>query len=183
MIERLVWAGAAFLLGTALTLCSIDTHTTYVYLSDPRVEIQRYMYDSLQHEKELYRLAWEHRAPDMEVARMVYNTSLSHGIDPRIAFPLVRVESYWRPRVVSRAGAIGLTQVMPQTGREFCGLTSRELYDSTLNADCGFGYLRYLLDTFNDTALALLAYNAGPHRARRPGYWNSYPDRVLGLAN
>jgi len=92
----------------------------------------------------------------------------SIGIPFDIAFALVREESSFRPSVVSHAGAIGLTQVMPRTGASIN--PNADLYDPKQNLEVGFTYLRYLIDRYNgDYTTALVAYNVGPTRVDRFG--------------
>jgi soluble lytic murein transglycosylase-like protein len=86
-------------------------------------------------------------------------------IDPHLAFRLVRAESSFRSGAVSPVGALGLTQVMPATGRWlFPGSDREDLMEPRFNLRVGFRYLRRLLDTYGDPNLALLAYNRGPAR-------------------
>src|SRR5213596_3553195 len=99
-----------------------------------------------------------------DMATAVYDVALSEGIDPGLAFRLVKVESGFNPRAISRVGAIGLTQVLPSTARLYePGLTVEQLYDRDTNLRVGFRYLRDLLERYdNNLERALLAYNRGP---------------------
>src|SRR5439155_21216839 len=94
----------------------------------------------------------------------VYDVALSEGIDPGLAFRLVKVESGFNPRAMSHVGAVGLTQVLPSTARLYePGLTTQQLYDRDTNLRIGFRYLRDLLDRYPaNMRLALLAYSRGP---------------------
>jgi hypothetical protein len=97
------------------------------------------------------------------LARTIFDASVSEGVDPDLAFRLVRLESDFNPRAVSHAGAVGLTQLMPSTAVLFQkGVTREALFDGPTNARIGFKYLRRLLKLFDgDVRLALLAYNRG----------------------
>ena len=87
-------------------------------------------------------------------------TAKRHSIDPRLVRAIIQVESAWNPRARSRKGALGLMQLMPDTGARF---GARDPLDPRQNIAAGVLYLRYLLDRFeNDMELALAAYNAGP---------------------
>src|SRR5690348_966029 len=57
-----------------------------------------------------------HIPADLAVA--IYDIAQSEGIEPSLAFPLVRVESGFNPRAKSKAGALGLTQVLPSRSEE-----------------------------------------------------------------
>jgi soluble lytic murein transglycosylase-like protein len=101
-----------------------------------------------------------------DLASAIYDIARSEGVDPALAFSLVRVESDFTRRAVSSAGAIGLTQVMPATAFWLQpGLTREDLFERDTNLRLGFRYLRMMLEQYNgDLHLALLAYNRGPGR-------------------
>jgi len=104
------------------------------------------------------------------------------GIEPAMLYALIRTESAFDHTVVSRAGAVGLTQLMPATAREMAARIHRrggpdylpdsedsalELRDPALNIHIGAVYLAYLRERMEDPLLALLAYNGGMNRVRR----------------
>ena len=86
---------------------------------------------------------------------------------------IARRESAFSPVVRSPAGARGLMQLMPSTGRALARrqgrrFNARDLYSVPHNLDLGSAYYRHLLDRFDGCRpLALAAYNAGPSRVRR----------------
>jgi len=93
------------------------------------------------------------------------------GVDTSLFRAIVRQESAYNPRAKSRAGAAGLTQLMPGTARLLSRTVLKKrfrsafLYDPAVNVRLGASYLRQLLDRFgNDVLMALAAYNAGPGR-------------------
>src|SRR5947208_3463386 len=91
-------------------------------------------------------------------------------VDPYLVLAVVREESRYNPRVVSLAGAVGLTQLLPTTASAVVGEEVRpsQLMDPHTNITLGTRYLAGLLRQFKgDTVLALAAYNAGPVAARR----------------
>lgn len=104
-----------------------------------------------------------------DLATAVYDVALSEGIDPALAFRLVKVESAFNVRALSHVGAVGLTQVLPSTARLYePGLTMQQLYDRDTNLRIGFRYLRDLLDRYpTNISLALLAYNRGPAKVEQ----------------
>lgn len=96
---------------------------------------------------------------------MVAEAALTHGVDPRLVAAIARHESSWNPRCVSRAGATGIMQLMPETA-QYLGVN--DLYDARQNILGGTRYLRTLLDAFHgDLDLTLAAYNAGPGAVER----------------
>jgi soluble lytic murein transglycosylase-like protein len=99
-----------------------------------------------------------------DLAASIYDIALAEGLEPELAFRLVKVESRFNPRAVSPVGAIGLTQLMPETAKYFRkGVTREDLFDRETNLRIGFRYLRTLIrDYQGDVKLALLVYNRGP---------------------
>lgn len=97
------------------------------------------------------------------MAGHVFDAAMAEGIDPELAFRLVRLESDFNPRATSPVGAVGLTQLMPSTAKFFeKGVTRERLYDPKLNLRVGFRYLRTLMDQYHGNAkIALLVYNRG----------------------
>ena len=91
---------------------------------------------------------------------------LRHALPEGLLDALVAVESAYRPDVVSRAGAVGLAQLMPATAR---ALGVLDPFDPRANIDGGARFLRAMLDRFGSVALALAAYNAGPGAVVRAG--------------
>jgi soluble lytic murein transglycosylase-like protein len=121
------------------------------------------------------------------LAGKVFDASIRESIDPELAFRLVRLESEFNPRAVSKTGAIGLTQLMPSTATMFDKAATRDkLFLADVNLKIGMHYLRTLLDMYKgDVRLALLAYNRGEDAVWRdvragvnPG--NGYDRMVIG---
>lgn len=122
-----------------------------------------------------------------ELATNIVEHALDQGIDPELAFRLIRVESVFQIRARGPQGALGLTQLMPRTAR---GLdrtlrTEGDILEPQNNLRVGFSYLRQLIERYGDVRLALLAYNRGEgnvNRALRRGVdpENGYSGKVLG---
>jgi len=97
----------------------------------------------------------------------------ARGLDPFLVAALIRQESTFNPRVRSRAGARGLMQIIPSTGRllarqERRRYSTRDLYNPEINIRYGTRYLKSILGRFNGRVdYALASYNAGPHRVKR----------------
>jgi hypothetical protein len=96
------------------------------------------------------------RAP---YSREIAEASVRYGLPERLIAAVIRVESGFNPRAVSRKGARGLMQLMPETASI---LGVRDAFDPRENIDGGVRHLRGLVDRFPaDLRLALAAYNAG----------------------
>ncbi len=94
-------------------------------------------------------------------------------LDPSHVFAVIRQESAFNKDARSPAGALGLMQLMPKTGR----LTARKnriplsgnrtLFEADKNIRIGSAYLREVMDRYDDNpVLATASYNAGPHRVK-----------------
>lgn len=126
------------------------------------------------------------------MARMVHDAAMEVGLDPELGFRLVRVESVFDPDAVGAGGAAGLVQMMPGTARDLDpGIdTRRELMDPHTNMRLGFGYLRDMIERYEEhgddaVRLGVIAYNRGEvavDRALRRGAdpENGYGRRILG---
>jgi soluble lytic murein transglycosylase-like protein len=122
-----------------------------------------------------------------ELARKISEIAVSEGIDPELAFRLVRVESRFQPRARSPVGALGLMQLMPSTARRLDRSLRSEadILEPRTNLRLGMRYLRTMIERYDDVRLGLLAYNRGPvavDRALRRGQdpENGYSRHVLG---
>lgn len=121
-----------------------------------------------------------------DLAGDIYDIALSEGIDPALAFQLVKIESSFRSGARSSMDALGYTQIQLATARFYDrDVTEKELFERRTNLRLGFRFLKDLLVKFdNDTHLALLAYNRGPARvaeilASGGNPANGYSDAVL----
>lgn len=98
---------------------------------------------------------------ERELEPVISRYSRQHQLHPALIRAVIKAESDFDPMAVSRAGAVGLMQLMPQTAVR---MDVRDLYDPEDNIGGGTKYLRQLLDRFRgNLPLALAAYNAGEH--------------------
>ena len=101
----------------------------------------------------------------MDLVSIIQNASASSQIDADFIASVIRAESANNPHAVSRKGAQGLMQLMPQTANN---LGVKDSFDPAANVDGGVRYLRELLLQYKgDAAKALAAYNAGPKRVQQ----------------
>lgn len=108
-----------------------------------------------------------------QVESLIHQAATKHGISEDLVREVIRAESDFNPRCVSRAGAMGLMQLMPENCREY-GVT--DPFDPAQNVDAGVRHLKDMLDQFGRLDLALAAYNAGPGAVRKYGGIPPYPE-------
>lgn len=107
----------------------------------------------------------------LNLRAMATRAARANGIPVDVFLRLVGVESGWKPGIVSSAGAIGLTQLMPGTAR---GL-GVDPWNPQQNLEGGARYLKAMLDKFGNMSLALAAYNAGPGAVEQHGGVPPFP--------
>ncbi len=117
--------------------------------------------------------------------QVIVRASRLYGVDHSLVRAVVKTESDYNPYAISKKGAKGLMQLMPETASD---LAVTDTFNVEQNVDGGVRYLRYLLDRFGgNVTLALAAYNAGPSAVERYGSLPPYPetrryvDKVLTL--
>ena len=91
------------------------------------------------------------------------------NVAPSVALAVAEVESGFRSHVVSSAGAIGVMQIMPRTGRDVFGLSRDDLFEPKTNIRAGVTFLDRLIDRYEGRIdLALSHYNGGSRVAAGP---------------
>ena len=125
------------------------------------------------------------QATPAQLDAIIESAAARHKVDPNLVRAVIKVESNYNPRAVSRKGAMGLMQLMPKTAR---GLSVANPFDPQQNVDAGVRHLRSLLETNSgDVGRSLAAYNAGQTAVERsrgiPPYRETrqYVDRITAL--
>lgn len=161
----------------SVTRLYLSADSSNGYVDVPTVEIDRF-------EKDLSAPATEKtpRTPQ-EMNEVINAVSSRHHLDPDLINSVIHAESGFNPRAVSRKGAQGLMQLMPQTASQ---LGVANTFDPGANVEGGTKYLRELLERYNfDLIKALAAYNAGPQRVEQyhgvPPYYETeaYVARII----
>ncbi len=158
------WRPAGAVLSRRPDVRHLDSVATLPFGIAPRAMAQSEFEprESLMRWHSIYTYTMRYRLK-ADLARRIYDASVTAGIEPELGFRLVRVESVFNPRAQSPAGALGLTQLMLGTAREFePNVTRDELLDPDVNLRIGFKYLRGLIREYKDLKIALLVYNRGP---------------------
>jgi soluble lytic murein transglycosylase-like protein len=108
--------------------------------------------------------------------REIADAAGQKGVDARLVEAVIAVESAFDPNAVSKKGAQGLMQLMPDTADRF-GVAN--VWDPRQNIGGGTAYLRKLIDMFNgDLRHVLAAYNAGEGAVTRHGGVPPYPETI-----
>jgi len=110
------------------------------------------------------------RLIDSPYSDAIRQAAARHGLEPRLLMAIAQVESGHQPLARSRAGALGLMQIMPATGARYGVFQSQNLFDPNVNIDVAARYLNDLLDQFNGSlVLSVAAYNAGEGAVEKYG--------------
>jgi len=109
------------------------------------------------------------RSLNLDVTRrydqIITDAAERHGVSFSLLKAMIKIESDFNPRAISKAGAMGLMQIMPENIKE---LKIKDPFDPRENIMGGTRYLKQMIDRFNGKlSLALAAYNAGPNTVER----------------
>ena len=105
----------------------------------------------------------------LEHQEAILQYSAEYNLDPLLVCALIYTESSFRAEVTSSKGAVGLMQIMPDTGVWIAEMNGLSLDPALLtvpeiNIRIGCAYLRYLFNRFEVQDLVVASYNAGPTR-------------------
>ncbi len=109
-----------------------------------------------------------------ELTALAERAAERHGVDRHLFNAVIQQESRWNTKAVSPDGAVGLTQLQPNTAKSFCGLEKEDLIDPEKNLFCGAKYLAEQIRRFGSVETGLCAFNAGPSVTARLGRCPNY---------
>lgn len=107
---------------------------------------------------------------------MADRTAAAQGVDTDLVRSIIQAESNYEPQAISRAGAMGLMQVMPETAVYYGVRCSEDLLLPETNLRVGTRHLRRLIDRYGKIAPAVMAYNAGELALEQSGGFVTYPE-------
>lgn len=145
------------------------TDKSIIAVKQKNEEQQRTEYQKKKREMEIRlsaRNSTERKLPaDAKYKDLFLMASKETGIAPEILYSIAYIESGFNPKAVSKKGAMGIMQLMPETAES---LGVKNPFDPKENITAGARYFKYLLERFGgDVKLALAAYNAGPNNVEK----------------
>ena len=175
----------AALLGIAIAAPSVLADAeTYAYVSSNGMVFMTNVPADPRFGKVPMKRRYHESVSDQELEEAVARYAHEYRLSPALLFAVMKAESSFNPTIISKAGAVGLMQLIPETAIRH-GV--RNLYDTRENIGGGAKHLRYLLDRFHgNIRLALAAYNAGEKKVDRyrqiPPFKETqqYVKRVMG---
>lgn len=100
----------------------------------------------------------------LKYKEFVYEYADYYGFERAFIFAVIKTESGFDEKAISKAGAIGLMQITEKTGEYIAKrlrINSYDLKDTRTNVQFGCYYIKYLYEKFNNMQTAMIAYNAG----------------------
>jgi len=149
---------------TILIVSSMISPNTQIYTSTGTAKFVNHSYQMV---------TTKPKVTPKDIDRYIHNASLKYHVDEKLVRAVIKTESTYRTKAVSKKGAVGLMQLMPATAERF-GVSDRTNVKENIYG--GVRFLRFLLDTFDgNKKLALAGYNAGEnavirHHRKIPNY-------------
>lgn len=144
-----------------------------VHISNVPVDV-RFRFKEREKPKDVSKILYEKRRGNY--ARLIEEVARDEGVDSELLRAVVATESNYDPNAISRKGALGLMQLMPETAR---GLGVTDPFHPAENLGGGARHLRRLIDKYQgELPLVLAAYNAGEQAVDRYNGIPPFPETV-----
>lgn len=173
------WFARAALLGDAQAEIMFNRLNTPADKPDCVLQAEQQRTEQERRATESLALTTRYRAlvntpEEQRIMKIVYKLAPQFGIEPGLAFAVIRAESNFNVHAVSEKNAQGLMQLIPETAARF---RVRKPFDAEQNIRGGLSYLQWLLAYFKgDVPLVLAAYNAGEGTVDRYRGVPPYPE-------
>lgn len=133
-------------------------------------------------------LLWKNLYP-LAYRDLVWENSDKFEVDPYLTLAIMRIESKFNPEAISKKGARGLMQLMPETAnwigkQNNLVIEDEDLFKPDVNIPLGTWYLNHLIKQFGEEVIAIAAYNAGQgnvHRWLEEGTWDGTIEDVQNI--
>lgn len=173
-----IWTTVALIVGLTFFVIPVAVADIYVYIDHEGTlhftntptsnQYKVYMRETFQKPTAIFQMT--------SYDDVISEAARRHGLSSSLIKALIHVESYFNPKAVSKKGAIGLMQIMPENLQ---ALNISDPFDPWENIMGGASYLKAMLERFGgELPLALAAYNAGPTVVEHYHDIPPYPETV-----
>ncbi len=100
----------------------------------------------------------------IHIKKIVDEASKKYSVPKKLIYGIIKAESNFNPHALSKAGAVGVMQLMPQTALE---MGAENIWNIRENVMAGVKYISSLINRFKNEKMAIAAYNAGPSNVQR----------------
>jgi hypothetical protein len=166
-------------IGLLLIACPLHVVSSAEPGAKPASEQQRTLQRSGQVESKSIARRSSSTVSRAEIRSLINQAAKHHGVEPALVHAVVSAESAYDPAAVSKAGAIGLMQVMPATAADYGVADPLDLHEPSVNVNIGVRHLKRLLQKYrNDYGRVIMAYNAGEGVVDRTDSNVVYPETL-----
>ena len=156
--EKILQSSTQANFGTLLLNPQLKHVDASIIKENPQISLDRALQDAAALQSNI---STSKTATKSQVLNVINQVSKKYDVDEKLVQALIKQESGFNPKAKSKAGAMGLMQLMPSTAKN---LGVKDPYNMVQNVEGGVKYLKSMLNKYNgNVILALAAYNAGPN--------------------